>query len=328
MRNPDDLKRLRQREGDLAASQQKLMREWMVLAAEYEKAGELEAARRCLGNGLSIAGRSRDCTELARGWRCLDDEARSNAGRCIERARVLADSYYDWFRIAESVHELGLGSLRPDLERAEASLCTAAQRRHLARRVRSWLGDDAWSVRLGPRGISPAALTLAGRSRWGVERDAAALFDWLRARVVDADLALIAAADGGYDEAEHLDVLRDIRDTGLVPSPTEWCPHEVAMAASAGVLGCSPIASAFCSALIVLSCLGRLEPDDDRSWYLVGSHFPRLVANCTAAGPEAMARLPGLLVAMLESPSELNEGERAAAAQALQALGFVEAAAP
>jgi hypothetical protein len=92
-----------------------------------------------------------------------------------------------------------------------------------------------------------------------------------------------------------------------------------------GMCGVSPIARAFCSALLVLSCLGRLEPGDDRSWYDVEGRFVDLVANCTAAGPAALARLPGLLAAMLDSPNELHERERAAAVRALQQLGFVVA---
>jgi hypothetical protein len=292
---------LRKREVELGFAQETLMRQWRQLAADYEDAEDLDAARRCLEHGLVLAERSQDCTSLANRWRALDDEAGSNTHRCLAKARALAGSHHDWFVIAECVYELKLASPRPDLERAESCPSTAAERRRLARAVRGWLGDDAWSARLGPRGVSPAVLTLAGCSRWGVERDAAALFDWLRERVADADLVCIAAADGGYDEAEHLEVLRDIRDTGLVPSPMQWCPNEVAHAASAGWCGVSPIASAFCSALLVLSCLGRLEPGDDRSW------------------------LPGVLAAMLDSPNELHERERAAAAQALQQLGFVAA---
>ncbi|MBZ0152720.1 MAG: hypothetical protein K8J09_14440 [Planctomycetes bacterium] len=317
---------LRQREAELAASAAAGVREWQQLALDWHSAGELAAARRCLDTGLVLADSCRDHCWLAMGWLHLDDEAGSNANRCLARARALASCHYDWFKIAERVQEQGLGSPRSDLERAEGCRGTAAQRRRLARAVRYWLGDDAWSARLGPRGISPAALTMPGRSRWGVERDAAALFDWLRARVTDADLACIAAADGGYDEAGHLEVLRDVRATGLVPSPMAWCPHEVASAANAGIDGVSSVASAFCGALIVLSCLGRLEPGDDRSWYEIDHQFPHLAANCTAVGPEALARLPGLLAAMLESPNELNACERAAAARALRQLGFVELA--
>lgn len=319
---------LRQREADLAVSGDAGVHEWLRLALDWQVAGELSAARRCLDAGLVLADGCQDHCRLAMGWLHLDDEAGSNTNRCLAKARALASCHYDWFQIAERVHEQGLGNPRSDLERAEQSGRTAAERRRLARAVHWWLGDEAWSQRLGPRGISPAALTMPGRSPWGVDRDAAALFDWLRARVTDAELATIAAADGGYDEAEHLDVLRDVRDTGLVPCPMAWCPHVVASAANAGIDGVSPVASAFCGALIVLSCLGRLEPGDDRSWYEIDHQFPHLVANCTAVGPEALARLPSLLAAMLESPNELQACERAAAARALRQLGFVEPAAP
>lgn len=135
--------------------------------------------------------------------------------------------------------------------------------------------------------------TLAG---WSGE--VGPLLDWLRERITPQTLRTIT---GGLEE--HLAVLKDIYETGLVPHPLRFHPAEV-LELTGWQKGPSTdhLARAYCCALL---CLDRAGPEtrrDDQTATLAV-----LVESCIKLGPEALAALVRFLAALIEgTPRDTN----------------------
>jgi hypothetical protein len=112
---------------------------------------------------------------------------------------------------------------------------------------------------------------------------------------VDDDmLEEISLADYGQDGAEHLHVLRDIRDWGRVPAPIAWVPREVLelfrwsepedpewRPGSPGSRG--HLMRAFSCAVLLRAAL---EPENREFVYGENSTLAQLVSSALVLGPE------------------------------------------
>ena len=292
---------------------------WAVAIAWTQLFGDAARARASLVTGTARAADVRGCLVMATAWSSHggpSQEHRDDVRGCLAKAGGLASTFADWFEIAEAMrlHHAADGEVRDALQRALALASLPSQRRKLARALRDWFGDAAAAAGLGPPGLTPDELAAPGPSQLGWPRDPGALFDWLRARLDEPALASIAAADHEQDRREHLAVLLDIWRTGRVPVPLEWCPREVLeLRRWDEGLAVDHEARAFCC---TLSCLAEIG-DESQSQGGIEDTLAVLVESCAELGGEALARLPGLLVVLIDRGGEPGDGERAFALLAL-----------
>jgi hypothetical protein len=226
---------------------------------------------------------------------------------------ALAATCRDWLVIAEDLRDLGydVESVRAAVRQAEA-LATPDERCAVARAMRDLGSDPDAAAAIGPMGLSPHEFAAPGESSLGWPRDAGALFDWLRERVDDGVLTVVAAGDHHHDEERHLAALREIGDTGLVPIPLDWHPREVvslyqwsegdAVDHLARAFGCTSL------------CLAELAPEPLGGG--IDATITVLLESCCQLGTEALRCLTGLLVAIADMPTAADVLQ----AQALLAL--------
>ncbi|MEO8553589.1 MAG: hypothetical protein ABI678_26630, partial [Kofleriaceae bacterium] len=189
-------------------------RPWSFANA-WHALGEHDEVRRVLEAALAAAAASSDALHVARAWSSHGDTARVNAA--LTHAETLAAGTDDWLQLAETAFDLEADP--PQIRRAldfAAALGEAPAR--VSTGYKQWLGDAAMAARLGPRGVRPNQLRPNLRPA-SCAASAEPLFDELRSRITPAQLGVIAAADYGIDDAEHLAALEDLGATGLVPDP-------------------------------------------------------------------------------------------------------------
>lgn len=264
-------------------------------------------ARALLEDGLSRSADVRSCLTIAdarAAWRDGRHRRTPATDACLAAARRLAATFQDWHEIAAQMHELGHDpeEIRVALLHAQ-EFATQDERLSLARRMRDWVQDPEAAAALGPMGLRPAQLAAPGPSPLGWQCDAGALFDWLRERVTDAALEVVASGDYRTDEQQHLAALREIRDTGLVPLPLAWHPLEVVslyqwsegedVDHAARAFGCTVI------------CLPELVPAGQGRGGLEDT-FAVLLESCCVLGEDAESRAMGLLVAFADGPQHVE----------------------
>lgn len=276
---------------------------WSVAGAWVDVFGDEARGFAQLTAGLARASDVDGCLTMAAAWASLGSERADHRPRlheCLAKARSLASTFDDWFAIAEAIrqHDRDVEAMRSALQQAQ-QVATQAQARKAARALRDWCADAHAVDTLGPWGLLPDQLASRGPSPLGWPRDAGALFDWLRARVPDTQLETIADADGGNDRDEHLAVLREIHGTGRVPIPLPWEPREV-LSLSQWDEGdrVDHTARAFCCTVL---CLAELGPEPLGNG--VDDTLAILLESCWVLGPEALRRLPGLLVPFADVPA-------------------------
>ncbi|MBL9078445.1 MAG: hypothetical protein JNL08_13125 [Planctomycetes bacterium] len=272
-----------------------------------ELLGDTTTARALLEDGLSRSADVRSCLTIAdarAAWRDGRHRRTPATDACLAAARRLAATFQDWHEIAAQMHELGHDpeEIRVALLHAQ-EFATRDERLSLARRMRDWVQDPEAAAALGPMGLRPAQLAAPGPSPLGWQRDAGALFDWLRERVTDAALEVVASGDYQTDEQQHLAALREIRDTGLVPLPLAWHPLEVVslyqwsegedVDHAARAFGCTVI----CLPELVHAGQGRGGLEDT---------FAVLLESCCVLGEDAESRAMGLLVAFADGPQHVE----------------------
>lgn len=245
----------------------------------WRRLGQPARAQQELDAALAAAQRSDAALRVFRAWTLRDEP--EPARRALERARALAVGCADWLEIAEAIfdHELPAAELRAALERAERGADDAELRGRLARGYWLWLRDAEAAARVGPRGCRPADLRRQGEALAGWTSSASDLFDWLRVRVAPAQLEQIARADYGNDATKHADALRDICETGLIPRPMDWVPHEVlALTRWSARPHLDHLARALSCTLL---CFSSRDLDE------LISNGPILAESCFALGSEA-----------------------------------------
>jgi hypothetical protein len=270
---------------------------WAIAGAWTELFDDRDRARASLDEGLARAADVGGCATIAAAWASLAADrvgGLADVRRCLAKGRLLARTFDEWLDLAEATYEHGddAEALRDCLRAAGRRAATAAERRRLAHAARAWLpAGDAEAY--GPAGLAPAELAPPGPTDLGFDRDAGALFDWLRGRIDARALAAIAAEDYGRDQHAHLAALRDVVRTGLVPVPLPWHPREVAsLARWREGEQVDHAVRAFCCTLLCLDALGEGCASGSEDTIVV------LVESCCALGREALGHLPGLLVAL------------------------------
>lgn len=200
-----------------------------VLANAWRAVGDADAVRRVLDGALARAQTHEDAIEVARAW--ASHRRREQAAGALVRVEALASSVEEWLAIGELAldAELGVERIRRAVERAEAVASTEADEARVSAAYLHWLGDREAAERVGPRGAHPSSLRSVVDpdflSSWAPS--ATALFDHMRATVTEEELTSIAKADYGMGAAKHLAALRDICESGRVPTKSAWVPHEV-----------------------------------------------------------------------------------------------------
>jgi hypothetical protein len=285
---------------------------YTVAVAWHELFADLERCRASLRAAAAAADGVDALLTVARAWGNVGDDPTGTEVRAVlDRARAAATTAELWLAIAEHERELGQRDerVRSALHAARALAAGDAEHHRVNALQRRWLGDA-----VGPTGWTPAQLATAGGSAFGFAVAAGALFDWLRAQVTDAQLATIAAADCGNDDAEHLAAVRELRDEGVVPVPLRWHPREVlSLQQWQEGNAVDHVARAFCTTVL---CLEQLHAEHGGSGG-IESTLAVLLESCVCLGRDAIARLTGLLAALLTAPADHDTRERAAVALAL-----------
>lgn len=268
-----------------------------ALANAWRKLGDDAAAKRVLDAALHAAENAAAALHIFRAWRSIQDTQAAQAA--LQRARTLASDVEAWLQVAEAIydHELSNAELHHAIQQAERLACDEPQRGRVARAYWLWLGDAAGSARVGPRGLAPADMRRAARTLEGWESSASDLFDWLRERATEPLLQRIAAADYGMDAGKHYAALQDICNTGLIPRPMGWEPHEVlALTRWSQPPNLDHMARALSCALLCIS------PSDLDELIVNG---PILAESCQALGGDAQARAERLFawLAISDAPA-------------------------
>ncbi|MFV8751505.1 hypothetical protein ACNOYE_13250 [Nannocystaceae bacterium ST9] len=203
------------------------------LANAWNALDDHVAARRVLDRALEHASSSEDSLTIARAW--ASHQLPGDALRAFARAEAQAQSFAEWFELADTATSIGLGepAIRRALEQAEVRAGDADERMQLANAYAIWLHDFDAAERIGPRGLRPEALRelrcelddASGGSGWS--GSGSRLFDELRARASEAMLRRIAGADYGSDFAQHFAALTELCASGLLPRQMRWHPGEV-----------------------------------------------------------------------------------------------------
>lgn len=244
-----------------------IQRHWTVAVA-HDACRDHVRARAVLARAEACASDTSSDLALAHAWhgrRRHDGEAPARVEALLDRARGRATTSEEALAAADVLAELALdghgdaearpareAALRTSLERA-ASLATGrADRIAIARAFRRLLGDEARASAIGPRGLRPADLLVRRHALDGWPRDPTPLVDHLRARLDDAALEPIAAADHGSDREAHLAVLKDVRDTGLVPHPLGAVREVLQLTQHGTGRGVDHAARALCCALLLI----------------------------------------------------------------------------
>ena len=240
-------------------------RHWTIAVA-HDHRGAHHRARAVLARAASCASDAAADLALARAWhgrRHHDDEAPSRIDVLRDRARRRATTSADALAAAEATAELAIDgegdrgaphaeALRAALERAAGLATAPGDRIEVARAFRRLLGDERRASAIGPRGVRPSDLVVRRHPLAGWPRDPTPLLDHLRARVDDAALETIAAADYGEGREAHLQVLRDVRDTGLVPHPLHAVREVLQLTQHGTGRGVHHAARALCCALLLV----------------------------------------------------------------------------
>ncbi|EDM77543.1 hypothetical protein PPSIR1_09575 [Plesiocystis pacifica SIR-1] len=206
------------------------VRPW-ALANAWRAVEDADAVRRVLDGALARAQTHEAAIEVARAW--ASHRRREQAAGALVRVEALASSVEEWLAIGELAldAELGVERIRRAVERAEAAVSASmgADAARVSAAYLHWLGDGEAAERVGPRGAHPSSLRSVVDpdflSSWAPS--ATALFDHMRATVTEEELTSIAKADYGMGAAKHLAALRDICESGRVPTKSAWVPHEV-----------------------------------------------------------------------------------------------------
>ena len=259
-----------------------------TLANGWFSVGRADDVKRVLDAALQRATTCDAALHVLRAWASHGHLA--EARRAMGRAHQLAATADEWLSSAEATFDAGLGAknVRTAIEGAERLATDDSLRARVSSAYLSLLRDMTAALRLGPRGVEPAALRRPAQALAHWRGSAAGLFDWLRARVTSELLAQIAQADYGSDADKHLTALRDICESGLVPRHLGWQPHEV-LALTRWSCGAhvNHVARALSCTLL---CLAPHDVDK------LVTDGPILVESCLALGPEARQHVEQFLV--------------------------------
>jgi tetratricopeptide (TPR) repeat protein len=288
---------------------------WTVANA-WRALGDPERAERLLERSLEGAPDTAQALTLARAWQSHEQPER--AVQAVERAAALARTAGEWFEVARLRAELGH---EPPLVRqaldAATALTTEEQldlRTQLSGAYHRWLGEP-WSAQ-GPLGQRPAALRPVVQQLPGFAPDPHGLFDHLRQQISPASLQRIASSDWGMGGGEHLAVLTDLCETGLLPvvhGSLPWHPHEV-LALTRWGRGERVDHLARALSTTILSCLPHEELDNTvpylvESALVLGEPVPALTEGllawlCSTEEPPDLAALLGLALLRLAQEPE------------------------
>lgn len=275
---------------------------WEVAGAWRDWFADTARAAAMLAFGSQRVGDVPDCLTMAEAWRQHEATPGANVAaveQCLRKAEGVARDTDDWLRIAEQwlASAANADEARRAWQHAGGLATTPEAKWRVATTGERWFGAMAAAPAVVALGATPDELAPPDASALGWPRDAAALFDWLRAQVTDEKLATIAAADHGDDVDEHLAALRHVRDHGRLLLPLRWHPLEVlSLRQWSQGLGVDHVERAFCC---VVLCLAELGPDPAGPGG-IESTLAVLVESCHLLGTEALSRLVGLLVAMAE----------------------------
>lgn len=281
---------------------------WWTIANTYKNAlNDPGRARDSFQRGFALVGDVAGCLTMVRAYHSHYQDDRDTLRRYLARGRELAMKTEHWIELAAAYHEFAgdPGWCRRCLEEAEKH-ATDEERRRVAHGHRHWLEDPETADRVAPRGVAPAELT--GKDRklagWHGRGDPAALLDWLRARLTPEILQSIASADYGWDAEANLACLHDIVESGLVPAPMDSSLHEVmALCRWSEGESVEHVERAFACVMLCLDVVhiaGYTESVSDT--------LAPLVESCVELGEEAVTRLVGLLVWLIEAEFQVPEG--------------------
>lgn len=263
----------------------------------WQRLGEAQAAERVRQQILETSRSFEEVLKLVGSWiRNEKDTHRVEAA--IARAAALAGSAANHFQLAETLNSERAfrDAARRSLDRAAAVATDPVEKVHIAHAYVSWFRDSAAADLIGPRGVRPDELRPRKITLASWHPSAAALLDWLCARMTLKHLGRIAAADRGYDEDEHFAALDYIVNTGLVPFELHWHPHEVLALTSYG--SDDALEVAFARTLLLLAA-----PEQD-----ILKRGPSLVKSCLSLGKEAVAYGVQLFAWLCERTGHDDEG--------------------
>ncbi len=241
--------------------------------------GDPAAANRVRSELVDGSARFDEVLDLVRYWRLYEKES-PGIEAAIARAESLAAAAVEWFELAALVRREDGGDAiaRRALDKAAELAVDVPLRAQIANSYVEWFDDAAAADRVGPRGLLPDELHEKQATLDGWDGSAAALFDWLRARVTREQLEAIAEADYGDDRERHFAALDEICRSGRIPLSLAWHPGEVvALTRWSSEPPVDHLARALCCVLLLLAA-----PDDDP--FNTG---PILVESCLALGEEA-----------------------------------------
>lgn len=280
---------------------------WRSVAEGWAALGDAAAVRRVLGAALARAEAVADVLAVAAFWSALD--APADALRVLRHAHGVACSCDDWLQIAKRAYDTQqpTADVYDAVEHAElAQDGSDVECERVARAYLFWARDEHASNRVGPRGVVADALRLPARELEGWSASAADLIDLLCDLVEEADLQEMAQRDIAFAE-EHLDALRDLRETRLIPHRLTYAPYMCLVESrTAG----ESLHRALASVLLILAH----EPARE-----LARNAAILTESCLALGAEA-ARDAAAFFAFLATTAPRDRADPAEPTVALLAL--------
>ena len=274
---------------------------WWTLANAYSRLGDDVGVRSTLLRGSEVARSVEQHLVIAAAWQSQFPGAPAIIDS-LRAAQQLASTAPEWLEIAEAHFDCGSpDAIRTCLEAAAALAQDADDAHRVARGFRRWLDDHDRADAIAPAGLRPAQVADERVPLAGWLSDAGALLDWLRPQMTAERLAEIAAADYGMDADQHLAALREIVETGLICWPLDWHPGEVLELTrwTRGTNIDHVVRGFACTVL----CVAGTNSGADRS----EADIIILLESCLALGVDVVSRLQGLLVAMVESSTDVDE---------------------
>lgn len=268
---------------------------WWTIANAYSRIGDQLNVRSTLLRGSDRAQTIEQHLVMAAAWQSQFPGVPEAVG-ALRAAQQLATTAAEFLEVAEGNHEHS-GGARAVRECLEAAFERATERDELsriARGFRQWLDDPERAAQIAPAGVRPDEVAEHRVRLEGWEADAAALLDWLRPQMNQERLLSVARADYGMEADRHLIALREIVETGLIPQPLDWHPGEVLHLTRWGQgIHVDQVERAFACAVL---CIAEVDPFERSDADAV-----ILLESCLVLGDEAITRLPGLFVALVEA---------------------------